>query len=173
MTRELTKEEKLINAETFRHILTLRSLLTQCIGELVKRSNEHDLSKLSDPELQLFTEYTPKLKDVEYGSQEYKDFLVGLKPALDNHYATNSHHPEHYSEGISGMNLFDVLEMMCDWKASSLRGKNGNLQKSMSIQKDKLNIDNQLFSVMSNTVKMIEKMSESANISRSYPSDIG
>lgn len=170
--RELTKEEKLINAETFRHILTLRSLLSQCIGELVKRSNKHDISKLSDPELELFTEYTPKLKGVEYGSAEYKQFLVELKPALDNHYANNSHHPEYYSTGISGMNLFDVLEMMCDWKASSLRGKNGSLQKSVTLQKDRFGIEDQLFSIMSNTVEIIEKMSEEANISISYPQDI-
>jgi hypothetical protein len=34
----------------------------------------------------------------------------------------NSHHPEHYgNRGISGMDLFDVVEMMCDWMAAARR----------------------------------------------------
>src|SRR5574343_538727 len=162
-------EQLQTNAETMRHILTLRALLLQCIGELVARANSHDLSKLTDPEVDLFTVYTPKLKEVEYGSDQYKQFLRDLKPALDNHYANNSHHPEHYENGINDMNLFDVLEMMCDWKASGLRGKNGSLEKSLEIQKDRFKIDDQLFSIMKNTVSLINKMGDEANIAVSYP----
>ncbi len=169
MDRELTKEEQLTNAETMRHILTIRTLLIQCMDELIKRANHHDLSKLSDPEVTLFTEYTPKLKDVEYGSDEYKQFLVELKPALDNHYANNSHHPEFYSDGINGMNLFDLVEMMCDWKASGLRGKNGDLTKSLTLQKDRFNIEPQLFKIMENTIPLIERFAIDSNIKMSYP----
>lgn len=162
-------EQLQTNAETMRHILTLRALLLQCIGEFVNRANAHDLSKLTDPEVDLFTIYTPKLKDVEYGSDQYKQFLQELKPALDNHYANNSHHPEYFENGINGMNLFDVLEMMCDWKASGLRGKNGSLEKSLEIQKDRFGIDDQLFNIMKNTVSVINKMGEESNIAVSYP----
>jgi hypothetical protein len=162
-------EQLQTNAETMRHILTLRALLLQCIGEFVVRANTHDLSKLTDPEVDLFTVYTPKLKDVEYGSEQYKQFLQELKPALDNHYANNSHHPEYFENGINGMNLFDVLEMMCDWKASGLRGKNGSLEKSLEIQKDRFGIDDQLFNIMKNTVSVINKMGEESNIAVSYP----
>ena len=38
----------------------------------------------------------------------------------------NRHHPEHFGEdGIRGMNLPDVVEMLCDWKAASERTKDG------------------------------------------------
>lgn len=167
--KKLTKEEQLTNAETMRHILTLRALLMQCLQELIKRANEHDISKLSGTELELFTIYTPKLKDVEYGSEEYKQFLQELKPALSNHYTKNSHHPEHHENGIKGMNLFDLIEMMCDWKASSLRGKNGDLTKSLEIQKSRFNIDDQLYQILLNTIPTIELFSRESNIQISYP----
>lgn len=101
----LTLEEIETNKETFRHILTIRSLLMQAIQELIKRANNHDNSKLEPPEVNTFTKYTSKLKEMEYGSEEYKQCLIDMKPALDNHYAHNSHHPEHYENGINDMKL--------------------------------------------------------------------
>lgn len=162
-------EEQITNAETMRHILTVRSLLMQCMQELVVRGNNHDASKMSDPEVSLFVEYTPKLKGVEYNSPEYKEFLVGLKPALDNHYAKNSHHPEHYKDGINGMNLFDLIEMLCDWKASSLRGKNGNLSKSLETNVQRFEMSEQLALIMRNTIPMIESFAFVSNVEISYP----
>jgi hypothetical protein len=48
--------------------------------------------------------------------------------ALKHHYANNRHHPEHFENGINGMNLLDVIEMVCDWKAAAdLKGVEPNL----------------------------------------------
>lgn len=82
--------------DTKAHIARVDELLNMAADELRRRGSVHDQSKLADPEKALFDEYTPKLKDCTYGSDEYKAFLAGLKPALDHHYAHNSHHPEHY-----------------------------------------------------------------------------
>lgn len=156
------------NKETFIHIMCVRSLLLQSMQELIRRVNEHDLSKLSEPEVDLFVEYTPRLKNIEYGSDEYKDGLKGLKPALDNHYAKNSHHPEHYENGINDMTIFDILEMTCDWKASSLRGKKGNFYKSLELQKDRFDISPQLYQVIKNTIPLIEQFTKESNIEINY-----
>ena len=164
----LTPEEIETNKETFRHILTIRSLLMQAIQELIKRANNHDNSKLEPPEVDTFTKYTSKLKEMEYGSDEYKQCLIDMKPALDNHYAHNSHHPEHYENGINGMDLFSCLEMLIDWKASSLRSKNGNLEKSLEIQKDRFGIDDQLYQIMKNTLPLIEQFTNESNVITSY-----
>ena len=51
------------------------------------------------------------------GSPEYRE----ARPGLAHHYAHNSHHPEHYENGIAGMDLLDLVEMFCDWKAASER----------------------------------------------------
>ena len=61
------------------------------------------------------------LQNSEYGSNEHKEALDIIKPAIDHHYKENRHHPEHFEDGISGMNLVDICEMISDWKAASDR----------------------------------------------------
>ena len=115
----LSLEERATNNETFRHIERVRNLLNVCVVDLLRRGELHDQSKLEAPEVAAFTEYTPKLAECTYGSEEYKSYLVAIKPALDHHYANNSHHPEHWKNGVEDMSLLDVVEMLCDWKAAS------------------------------------------------------
>lgn len=169
--RTLTNDELKINAETMRHILTLRTLMAAVSAYLVEKSFEHDLSKLDDPELELFTKFTPLLKTMKYNSDEYKDCMQQLKPALDNHYSNNPHHPEHYIDGITGMNLFDLIEMLCDWKAASLRSKDGNLYKSLAINENRFNIPEPLVKILRNTLPVIESFAAKTNISISYPNE--
>src|SRR5690554_3471786 len=95
--------------DTLLHIKRVNELLSLAAIELLARGQEHDNSKLESPEKELFDEYTPKLKDSTYGSDEYKANLKGLEPALKHHYMNNSHHPEHYENGINGMDLFDLI----------------------------------------------------------------
>jgi hypothetical protein len=90
----LTLEERATNAETLVHIGRVRTLLNWCVLHLLTRGEVHDQSKLEPPEVSVFTEFTPKLKNSTYGSDEYKGFLQRMKPALDHHYAKNDHHPE-------------------------------------------------------------------------------
>ena len=52
---------------------------------------EYDIRGIYEKEL--FDKWTPILKTLEYGSEEYKDSLKNLKVALDHHYENNSHHP--------------------------------------------------------------------------------
>jgi hypothetical protein len=90
----MTLEERATNYETSKHINRVRELLDQIVVSLLKRAEEHDKSKLSSPEVELFTEYTDKLKHTTYGSDEYEDYRGKLKVALDHHYQNNRHHPE-------------------------------------------------------------------------------
>ncbi len=137
---------------TYEHIQTVQRLLNNQIRDLVGRSERHDQSKLVSPEVEVFDEFTPKLAGSTYGSDEYKSFLAGMKPALDHHYAANSHHPEHYSEGIRGMTLLDVLEMLCDWKAATMRHNDGDIRKSIEINQKRFGYSDELKQILSNTV---------------------
>jgi len=92
----LTTEEKATNNDTFRHIERVRNLLNACVVEIMRRGELHDQSKLDHPEVEVFTEFTPKLAGSTYGSDEYKSFLKAMGPALDHHYANNRHHPEFF-----------------------------------------------------------------------------
>jgi len=147
-----TEEEKACIGETLVHIHNIQYYLNEVIKNFLNRSQAHDRSKLEDPELATFVKYTPLLNGMEYGSDKYTKCLKDMKPALINHYNKNSHHPEH-NGGISHMTLLDLIEMLVDWKASSMRGKNGDILKSMEIQKDRFDIDDQLYSIMMNTIK--------------------
>jgi hypothetical protein len=122
------------------------------INELVSRKVLHDKTKLENPEISYYTEWTPKLRASTYNSDEYKDFLKQLKPALDHHYKHNRHHPEHYDKGIEGMNLVDIVEMLCDWKAATLRHADGSLQRSIEVNRERFNISPQLESIFKNTI---------------------
>lgn len=147
----LTIEQKATNNDTFRHIERVRNLLNACVIELLKRAERHDQTKLESPEVEVFTEYTSKLKTCTYGSDEYKGFLEGMKPALDHHYANNSHHPEYYSNGVSGMTLLDMLEMICDWKAASERHNDGCLKRSIDLNAVRFNLSEEIVGILKNT----------------------
>jgi hypothetical protein len=140
-------------ADTLRHSLRVGELIGQPIREMIDRSVKHDLSKTEDPELSVFNEFTPKLKDSTYGSDEYKGFLAAMGEGLAHHYAANRHHPEHFTDGIDGMTLVDLLEMLADWKAATERHADGSLDKSLDIQRDRFGIGDQLAQILRNTAE--------------------
>lgn len=191
-----------LRPETLDHIVLVRRLIGRAIDNLKARQEAHDLSKLRSPEREAFDEFTPKLAASTYGSEEYYGFLSAMKPALDHHYAANSHHPEHYrwhcpvcslqidddrakvapegpnesgvkycprccrngmiyeSElvlrpelGIRGMSLLDILEMLCDWKAATLRHADGDLLKSIEINQRRFGYTDELKSILVVTAK--------------------
>ncbi|MBQ7845480.1 MAG: hypothetical protein IJ392_04940 [Clostridia bacterium] len=95
---------------------------------------------------------------MQYGSDEYKESLKALKPALDHHYANSRHHPEHFARGILDMNLVDIVEMVCDWKAASERQKDGNLLKSIEQNAQRFGYDDQVKQILINTAKMLDEI---------------
>lgn len=152
----LSQQELATNAETQAHIEKVRKYLRVLAVELLKRGEKHDASKLSDHERPTFAEYTPKLNGMTYGSEEYKQCLAEMESALTHHYAKNRHHPEHYTNGISGMNLIDVVEMFCDWFASSQRHADGNIIKSIENNRERFGLDGQVADILQNTAEMLD-----------------
>ena len=187
--------------DTINHIDTVRRFMARVQSNIVDRMIKHDYSKLGTPEKEIFDEFTPKLAKSTYGSVEYKSFLSAMKPALDNHYRLNSHHPEHFDiwvcpickstfnseeapeatvyeekprfcpkccpqgslfeatlehRGITGMSLIDVLEMLIDWKAATLRHNNGDILKSIEINQKRFGYSDDLKKILLNTVKELD-----------------
>ncbi len=141
-------------ADTLKHILRINELLHSVARNVLDRADKHDRSKLTAPEKQIFDKYTPKLKTSVYGSEEYKQFLQEMKPALDNHYKENkSHHPDLYPNGIRDMDILDMVEMLIDWKAASERHETGDINKSIDIQKQRFNLPDELVDIFKNSVK--------------------
>lgn len=153
----LTTEQKATNHDTWCHIHRVTTLIHNVTRELFTRAEKHDQSKLVNPEVETFTEYTPKLKTCTYGSEEYSGFLKSMAPALSHHYAQNRHHPEHFKNGIEDMNLVDIIEMLCDWKAASERHNDGNIRKSIEINANRFNISPQMVKILENTADLLFK----------------
>lgn len=139
-------------ADTLTHIRRVNHLLLLCCVDLQCRAQEHDSSKLVEPEKSAFDALTPKLKDFKYGSEEYRACLREMNPALEHHYAGNRHHPEHHINGVNDMTLLDVLEMLIDWKAASERMQDGgNILSSIKHNVGRFKLSPQLGQMLVNT----------------------
>lgn len=138
--------------QTKKHKAFVKKFMDNLILKLVNRAVEHDNSKLKEPEASIFEKYTPLLKNTTYGSDEYKKYLKEMEPALHHHYSNNRHHPEHFEQGVNDMNLVDLIEMTCDWYAATLRHSDGDINKSIEINKKRFGISDQLATILSNTV---------------------
>jgi hypothetical protein len=139
--------------DTVTHILRVQVLLSEAIINLHCRAINHDLSKLQEPEKSMFDRFTPILRDTEYGTDEYKRILGEMQQtALQHHYEHNSHHPEYYEDGVRGMSLFDVLEMLVDWKAAGERRATGDIWRSLELNQERWGLSDDLVRVLANTI---------------------
>lgn len=152
----LNIEDKAANDETWKHIDNVIKLLMIVQNKIGERMLSHDRTKLESPEVQYFREYNSQLKLLTFGSPEYAECLKKMKPALDHHYANNRHHPEFHKNGINDMTLIDLIEMLCDWYASSKRQYNGNIRLSIEKNRERFNISDQLIRIFENTIKELD-----------------
>ena len=143
--------------ETKKHILKVQDYIFRICECLKARALFHDNSKLESPEAEIFEIYTEKLKETTYGSEEYKQFLSEMKPALDHHYKVNAHHPECFEDGIRGMTLIDLTEMLCDWKAATMRHNDGSLLQSLEINQERFGYSDELKQIFINTANYLFK----------------
>ena len=141
--------------ETYEHIKEVRTNINKVIYDLIDRANRHDASKLVSPEVEAFDKLTPILKTLEYGSEEYQKNLDELGVALEHHYANNRHHPQWHENGIKGMNLVDIVEMLCDWGAAVKRMNKGSIEESIEINQERFGYSDELKQIFYNTLPLL------------------
>ena len=137
---------------TDRHRARVYELMRKFADELVQRGLAHDMSKYEPEELiplARMQDLIDREGHAQYGTAEYKRRTDLLGDMTAHHYAANSHHPEHYENGISGMDLLDLVEMFLDWKAASERGGDSVLR--LIPAREKYQISPQLFHILRNT----------------------
>lgn len=142
--------------DTLKHILKVREYIDQVIRVLLLRGCLHDRSKLTEPEKKFFDEFTPRLSCIQYGSDEYFAVLKRMSPAISHHHKHNSHHPEYHGGNITNMNLLDIVEMLCDWKASTKRNKDGNIRKSLEHASQRWNVSKDISKILKNTISLLD-----------------
>lgn len=139
---------------TKKHITQVEEMLEYFALTLEERGLNHDSSKLQSPEMEVFEKVTPQLRNLTYGSVEYKNQLKEMDFVIQHHYENNRHHPEHFENGIHGMNLIDLLEMFCDWCAAVKRHKDGSFTSSLEVNKKRFKMSEQLESIFKNTYEV-------------------
>ena len=138
-------------ADSLAHIHRVRDYIDTFVAQMLARGRVHDASKLDEPEKTTFDQIIPLLDGVAYGTPEYEAVVERAGPALEHHYRRNSHHPEHYgSAGVAGMDLFDLVEMVCDWMASAERNPDDGVKLGYNVRL--FGIEPQLASVIANTL---------------------
>lgn len=123
--------------------------------EVMRRGNEHDLSKYEKEEYPVYEQFTAEFAKHPFGSEGYNKIKEAMASAIQHHYQHNRHHPEHFPDGIEGMNLVDLLEMICDWKSATQNHPEtpGDMGKSLQVAIQKYNISPQLAKVLYNTMR--------------------
>jgi len=143
-------------SDTLAHQNAVRGNLAKVMGKLRARGMVHDVSKLISPEKEVFDEVTPRLKALTYGSAEYKESLKEMGVALKHHYEHNSHHPEYFEDGILGFSIIDLIEMFCDWCAATERHADGDIFKSIKINKERFQYGDVLEAIFKNTASRLD-----------------
>lgn len=139
--------------ETMRHKKILNFIAnTEILPKLLERYHHHDESKLMDAEEKAgYDYYVPLLNEVKYGTEEYRNIREQMnKNCFALHAKHNSHHPEHYPDGINNMDLFDLIEMFTDWLSASMVSDT-EFKKGLEFNIERFDISPQLASILRNT----------------------
>ena len=173
-----------IMRETLAHVRRVGNLMLDVTEKLNRRAMQHDDSKFSEQEFPAFAAETPNLRSLTYGSDEYKEALKRLGPALSNHYKNNRHHPEYFGNtscdqcgneennpcscggsrtqrgNISEMDLLDLIEMLADWKAATERHADGNLRNSIRQNQNRFGYSDEMFNLLTQTANRLGWLKE-------------
>jgi len=153
-----TKEEKLAfyKNNVKDHKRKVAKYIKKLMRKLATSAMEHDDSKLSQAESPYYIDpvwdlnHEPKPK---YGSDEHKALTDKMGNGWKHHLKVNRHHPEHHENGLRGMNLVDLIEMVCDWCAAAERGNN-DPALALDQVKNKKGISPDLEAVIRNTLRL-------------------
>lgn len=161
-------KELFYEADTRKHQQLVQEIMVQAAKQILDRATRHDNSKLLSVEREAYVEpvWNLNTKDIPYGSEEYKKQCKMMGEGLKHHLDNNDHHPEYHedpiypSETFGKMNLFSLLEMLCNWVAAAQR-RGGDPAAPIQRFKEKYGITGQLEGVLVRTLYELEQMMKS------------
>lgn len=146
------------DAEVHTHIGLVRLFLGGVTEALHVRGLKHDASKFSEIERSIFSAHTENRDAVPFGTPAYYEHLERVRPALEHHYKENDHHPEHHNGGIEGMHLINLIEMVCDWMAASMKTPDGDIRDahaSIDANQERFGYSDELAVILHKTVDAV------------------
>ena len=149
---DVADEEAYYVADTRAHVELVQQLMHGFSEVLTERAALHDASKFEEPEKSIFSQHTRAFTSCQFGTDAYRQHQQLVQEALHHHYRHNRHHPEHHPNGIADMNLYDIVEMFCDWSASSVKNNQGDVVSSILACQKRFGMSDELTSILINTV---------------------
>lgn len=129
------------------HKLWVAFYLAAFCVRLLWRALVHDLSKFGPLEFSLFARTTRGFR-AKFGGETYQRTIDSLGPALTHHYRCNRHHPEYWVAGVQNMSLVDLVEMLCDWKAAVRRQVDGDIVRSIAVNRVRYGLSDDLAGIL-------------------------
>lgn len=159
-------KELFFEADTRKHQQLVAERMIACAKRIMDKAMAHDASKFSEVEKSAYVGPVWELntRKVEYGSEEYHLLTKQMGVGLAHHYANNDHHIEFFrqfevqtlNDPVRAMDLFALMEMLCDWIAAAKRKNNDPALAFKQLEKY-IPSDSQLGTVLRNTLSMIEE----------------
>lgn len=152
-TDSLVKDPEALNTlnSILKHRQTVRERLLFLADELYKRAYHHDDSKLQLPEIKWLIEMDKEPR-YEYGTPEYFEKMKRWDKFFKHHYENSRHHPDHFANGIEGMNLADLCEYIVDIISYYEELHVNNALDTVNKQKERFGFDEQLTQILKNTL---------------------
>jgi hypothetical protein len=134
-----------------KHKRNVSKRIQMFISLLQKRADNHDNSKLTEPEYSLWCamDMEPRYR---YGTPEYEDKLRRFRKVFELHYKNNRHHPEHHLNGVNDMNLIDLIEMLCDFISYKEEITYTEASNMLDKQADRFNFSEEIRTLLLNTL---------------------
>ena len=149
MAYDSTKDAD-IHRENVRHVWEMVRMIME------EKIQVHDNSKYMSPERECYDKYIPMLRETKYGTAEYYEVRKKMaEEGLNYHYSANRHHPEHFANGIEGMDLFDFLEHVIDCYAASMVS-DISYKDGIDSNANRFGYPPELVSILKNTAKRLD-----------------
>ncbi len=136
------------------HLRRIQNKLNKAGNELIYRGEVHDQDKTENKTVnKAYEEHFAKLKEIEFGTEQYKQYELDHFNKAHEIHAQNRHHFYSHRNNIDDINLLDMIEAIVDISESSKQYGNGDYIESM---RSKGLFDYSLEELIINTIKHLE-----------------
>jgi len=151
-----TKKDIEFYESVVQHKKAISDIMYKLADMIRKRADAHDDSKLDSTEFNKWSlNYLPESKR-NLDNKEFKKTFEKLGEVREIHYSKNRHHLEFFNGDIKKINIIDLLEIICDWIASTANQDKGNLRLTIERAKERFKFSKEIEHIILNTLELLE-----------------
>lgn len=153
----MTDFEKMITT----HKQMIQSDFKNICEYLVYKANSHDNDKIEEGYVNdVYQEHFPKLKQIEFGTPEYRNYELEHFKLAHREHAQNRHHYYNPLNTAKDIDLFDLLEAIVDIRQSQRQYSEYSIDFIMETFKNKGVLELDIERLAYNTLLKLETLDE-------------